>query len=99
MATSSACSQDWGHMKRVVLITAAVLTSLAVPILTLDYFLISVGDHLAALITTSMAAATAWLCLRSLLGDSHAEIRPWVLHPQQQHRSRPPAMPTIQPRR
>ncbi|MFK2893739.1 hypothetical protein [Dyella flagellata] len=61
--------------------SAAILTGLTAPILTLDYFLISMGDYLAALITTSMAVATAWLCLRSLHSNCHAEIRPRVLLP------------------
>ncbi|GLQ89160.1 hypothetical protein [Dyella flagellata] len=82
--------------KLTLLASAAILIGLTAPILTLDYFLINIGDYLAAIVTTSMAAATAWLCLCSLHSGRHAEIRQWVPRPQQQHRSRRPAAPNVQ---
>lgn len=56
--------------------SAAIATGIALPILTLDYFLVGIGDYLAALTTTAMAAATIWICLRSLHSNRDAEIRP-----------------------
>ena len=83
--------------KLTFLASAAILTGLITPIATLDYFLIGIGGHLAALITTATAIATAWLCLRSLQSSCHAEIHPWVPLPPATAPARRPAAPTVQP--
>ena len=71
------CFQTYPASKPVFTFDSAIIIAgFAVPILGLDYFLLTVGSYAPAVVTTAMAIATAWLCLRILHRERRHGVRP-----------------------
>jgi hypothetical protein len=71
------CFQTYPASKPVFTFDSMVIIAgFAVPVLTLDYFLLGIGNYTASLVTSLMAVGVAWLCLRVLHRERRHGVRP-----------------------